>query len=686
MSAATANGQGGLEGLEPTAADVMTQSTTSSLFADNSSASAGPDLASSQPTPQRQQQPSSHATSSLDSKKFFSGSYGVRLARFFIFNSSFGPKEGEEAKKIIFFHDNTVTSKVNGEVNDLMVQGQTKQVGLIEAVIRFSATFAKDQKSSSKTLHTLKTKSLAWEAEDGFVMVITATVPKTKRRKKGTGAGSSANTYECTYSPDALHENALESVLKRAFEMFTMFMGGFEHQLKVECGGDLAAFKARVKAFFSSYVHSLRSLEKADLAGNLFNGVRFQTLESQAFLKVHSFVDRIRDEFRSQVANSMFFHQGNIVWSGMQQKETALLYQYINNTLLPHSAMLMTSSTSPVSPMTSSSPTGPFAGHQGKFLTGQSVLMTSSAKSDIPRLFLPTGEKHGMPEEFQLLVYHAIMSTVCLIVPISVKIDADLLHALDGHMGTALTNMSADLLDVFGAVGRQGSADQQQLMLVPNQAAIQEATPVMSSSGGGGGRPAAGASGGFSLVSSSSVSSLKDVASSAASGTNSGTNSGLDLTSLPAAATDGSVKMVYFNETNLAMKNTLVMANGSIPQWTGNGSGSGGGDFKPEVANFQEATHMIAELNADFAKLNRCSSGGSEVATSAANRKPGGACDDGSELCVRLSSDQWVVGKKVDSRQVYFVVTIKNSYILEVMELVNKVASVEFRNVCLLDK
>ena len=28
----------------------------------------------------------------------------IRLVRFFIFNSSFGPREGEEAKRIIFYH------------------------------------------------------------------------------------------------------------------------------------------------------------------------------------------------------------------------------------------------------------------------------------------------------------------------------------------------------------------------------------------------------------------------------------------------------------------------------------------------------------------------------------------------------------------------------------------------------
>ena len=64
---------------------------------------------------------------------------------------------------------------------------------------------------------------------------------------------------------------------------------------------------------------------------------------------------------------------------------------------------------------------------------------------------------------------------------------------------------------------------------------------------------------------------------------------------------------------------------------------------------------------------------------------PGGS-KSGSELCLRLSSDQWVVGRKVDNRQVYFVVSLKNTHLTEVMEVVKKVIAVEFRNVSLLEK
>lgn len=170
--------------------------------------------------------------------------------------------------------------------------------------------------SGYKTLHTLKTKSVTLEPEPGFVMVLTVTVPKTKRKKKVPPASGSANTYECTYSPDSVHDNVLVAILTRSYDMFKMFTGGFDRLMKVDgvcADGDdagIALFKGRVTAFFSKYVHSLsRGLEKADLGSNLFQGVRFQALETQAFLKVHSFVQRISDAFRDIVDNALFFHQ-----------------------------------------------------------------------------------------------------------------------------------------------------------------------------------------------------------------------------------------------------------------------------------------------------------------------------------------------------------------------------------------
>jgi hypothetical protein len=44
------------------------------------------------------------STDSLASKQPSGPRDVIRLVRFFIFNSSFGPREGDEVKRIIFYH------------------------------------------------------------------------------------------------------------------------------------------------------------------------------------------------------------------------------------------------------------------------------------------------------------------------------------------------------------------------------------------------------------------------------------------------------------------------------------------------------------------------------------------------------------------------------------------------------
>ena len=55
-------------------------------------------------------------------------------------------------------------------------------------------------------------------------------------------------------------------------------------------------------------------------------------------------------------------------------------------------------------------------------------------------------------------MYHAIKSTLGLLIPIEVDFTVDFFRRLDGHLGPRLTNMSADLLDVFGRLSGTSSS------------------------------------------------------------------------------------------------------------------------------------------------------------------------------------------------------------------------------------
>ena len=513
--------------------------------------------------------------------------YGIKLIRFFIYNPSFGPKEGQEAKKILFFYDADVRDTVNAAENNEKLEQQIKHVGLTEAAIRFASVFSQNSGSCALGMHTQKTKSVYLEAEKEFFMVLTVTIPRTKRRKHSrTADSSSSSTYEYAYSPDDVHENVLRAILVRAYDMFKLFSGGFQHQLDNNCNGNPDNFKENIKAFFRKYVTSsiMNVIDKTDLSGSLFGGVQFLTLQSSAFLKVHSFISRIEDQFRPNIEASLFLHQGNIVWSGVQQKETALLFQYINTSLLPNTAMLSTGDRQSAMPtnLDSSTSRNPFSGHQGRFLTGNPI-DRNTVDIKLPRIFIPPPSSfvtedyisqhkgnESMFKEYHLIVYHAISSTVCLIIPAEIEISNGMMSRLDAYMGSRLTNMSADLLDVFGRGSFHMSTSSSNPAL-----ACPPFSPMTSQ---------------VALEQN-----LKDLGVSS-SGNGDHTN-------------NANVRFIYYNGTNKAMKNTLLMHGvgksgpNFIPTWSIQHSSTENSATETDFNTLRDEIHVIADMRNHFDKI-----------------------------------------------------------------------------------
>ena len=115
--------------------------------------------------------------------------------------------------------------------------------------------------------------------------------------------------------------------------MFKVFTGGFTNS-----GSEKEAIRVKCDTFFSRFIPSLNfSTNQMNLVSDLFGAVQFLTLESLDFLHVQSFVNKVENDFAC-VDKCLFLHHGNIVWSGIQQKETQLLYYYVYHTLIPNSA------------------------------------------------------------------------------------------------------------------------------------------------------------------------------------------------------------------------------------------------------------------------------------------------------------------------------------------------------------
>ncbi|XP_076043499.1 vacuolar fusion protein CCZ1 isoform X2 [Oratosquilla oratoria] len=81
------------------------------------------------------------------------------LKNFFIFNSSYGQKEGQEHEKVLYYHPSSTE-----------LDTQVRQVGLAEAITRFASQFNKTEDCES--LHTQKTRQVFYQPEQNIWMVM----------------------------------------------------------------------------------------------------------------------------------------------------------------------------------------------------------------------------------------------------------------------------------------------------------------------------------------------------------------------------------------------------------------------------------------------------------------------------------------------------------------------------------
>ncbi len=348
-----------------------------------------------------------------------------------------------------------------------------------------------------------------------------------------------------------------------------------------------------------------------------------------------------------------------------------LLYLYITQTLLP-GALSSSSSNLLLSPPSAG---GPFSGHQGRFLAGG----PPSTRGDISAMEWRTptvrllheataedgDQQSSMGVEHQLIVYHAVAATLCLLVPaVHGELPDEFFRQFDAAVGPRLTNLSADLLDVFGT----------------------------SSSSSGANNSSIGGTGGGFMKTSPSTSSLSSHASNLASSGGMTASASASVLCSPiggggapergaAAATAGGgggwqdllspsgpgARYFYFNRANLAMKSTL-------------GSGGEGGGGSLDSASVSAAAPEPPFLPAVSAETSRVLM---DMAEAFEERDE---ADSPLECCCKTYSDQWAAGKRGGGgRTLLAAVAAKCSTLMDASEEVDRLLQQDFRNVFMMN-
>uniref|UniRef100_A0A4W3H985 CCZ1 homolog, vacuolar protein trafficking and biogenesis associated n=1 Tax=Callorhinchus milii TaxID=7868 RepID=A0A4W3H985_CALMI len=338
------------------------------------------------------------------------------LQNFFIYNPKLGPREGEEEKKILFYHPTEV------EKNE-----KIRNVGLCEAIVQFTRTFCPTK--PAKSLHTQKNRQFFHEPEESFWMVMVVSNPIIERVNKD---GSTVVEYQ----EDELLDTVYGAVIQQCYSMYKLFNGTFARSMEL---GGVELLIQKLEKFFFRYLQTLH-LQSRDLL-DVFGGISFFPLDKMTYLKIQSFVNRMEENL-SLVKYTAFLYNDQLIWSGLEQDDMRILYKYLTTSLFPrHMEPELIGRDSPGR--------GGMTGnlhHYGRFLTGPSNINDPEIPIRFPRIFVNTKDKY---EELHLIVYKAMSAAVCFMIDASVEMTREFCQKLDSLVGPQLTLLASDICEQF---------------------------------------------------------------------------------------------------------------------------------------------------------------------------------------------------------------------------------------------
>ncbi|CAG0918843.1 unnamed protein product, partial [Notodromas monacha] len=378
------------------------------------------------------------------------------LSSFCVFCDNLGEDEGKEKDKILFYHP-----------KEISVDKQIRNIGLCQAIIKFTKTFTTDE--ACECLHTQKTKQYFYEPEPGYWMVMASTkwtlcfshrmkeveklvyeystTLKVPSRIGSPKAGREVAVVD--YLPNDVWDNVYQAVLRQAYQMFRLFSGRFA-TIVSECPAEFLDpydyLRQRLDHFLPKYLASLH-LSEADVS-TLFQGIQFLPLDPHSFLKIHCLVNSVEEVFPG-IVRSIFFYDDFLVWSGLEMEDMQVMYRYLTTGLFP-SAGRAHEAAGYLGPA--------LAAPKGFFMTGPSDLSNADNLGKIPRVIVrdigkgpdfppeeDPGGKYG--EEHQLIVYRAKDTTICFLFEGSQEMDINLFRKLDAFLGHQLAGLSDEITE-----------------------------------------------------------------------------------------------------------------------------------------------------------------------------------------------------------------------------------------------
>ncbi|EGD77640.1 hypothetical protein PTSG_08731 [Salpingoeca rosetta] len=324
----------------------------------------------------------------------------AQVKHFSVFNDTFGLREDNEEEKIMYFFPPQAT-----------INEQMKSIGLSMAFINFARPFSPDK--PAEVVHTKQTRLVFLSPEPHFWLAMTFLLPYREDTSQGK------RTLE--FLEDDVQDTALQMQLQQAYDMFKLFHGPMQALLDSR---DRQGLMTILDTFFTEYFANLRLNDLGVV--DAFHGMQFLPLDKRAYLRSQSFINALEIAFPA-VKRTLLLYNRHLVWSGLSQQDTRLLYWYLVGGFLRRAA---------------TSPTATVTGGTLTCLLGPEDFHDDDSPVHAPACHVAI---NGNSATYRLIVYQYNQLLCCLFLDPAHVMDLDLHAYIREHIHSNVAKVEEEI-------------------------------------------------------------------------------------------------------------------------------------------------------------------------------------------------------------------------------------------------
>ncbi|KAF8927496.1 vacuolar fusion protein ccz1 [Haplosporangium gracile] len=572
------------------------------------------------------------------------------LNYFCIYNPDFGPTDETQHEQLLYYVARKTVS----------IDVKMRNIGLAQGLVNFARIFSPT--APCENVHSQKNRLVFYEAEPGYWLNLSIELGTAKRTVKGADGKPRVITE---YLEHEVHDTVVSALLRQAYAMFRVTHGTMESLVHTH-EGNTRPLQRRLEEFFESWVlgwefdRTTMNLEKA------LDGIQYLPLGRTSYLSVDRLVQAVKENYRSNgagpvVTHSMVTFEDQLVSSDVRDEDLRAVWKQVvqtsgfdgvsaQNSAFDRSEAGRKSKTSTFKFGKSWSNTSIFGFYKSSSSTSTPpstppLRPTSRVSSPAPSIRSIDGVNIGNTMSGALGSGASPRASGESEAGLTsgVKAQANPLwfgefiasEDVDEHIGITLKHKSGLNLCFFvPALDKEGNPvleDQESFMREMEEfvGGLAHDMPLLDPASGNG---------------ETSRSLLEDVARQVVKDAMTARGLGGVI------ANDKEIRFLYFNRMNLAIKAQLGTVSGTGKSLSSSSS-SGALMLGSEVAM------SLLDIKQDF------------------DRMP-----DATEITTRSPSNYWIVGKRFEDREVYMIVSRKDSTLVEVEDEVRKLTSLYFNN------